>query len=110
MNPRPLDPATDAALRALGASADAPLAVDGFPLEDLANRFGTPLYVFSAQALRDRLAAVQAALGPRVEVLWSLKANPSVAVTRTLSPLEKRPVPERLGPLSRVVVPLTSQL
>lgn len=84
MNPRPLDPATDAALRALGASAGAPLAVEGVPLEDLANRFGTPLYVFSAQALRDRLAAVQAALGPRVEVLWSLKANPSVAVTRTL--------------------------
>ncbi|MGC6489617.1 MAG: diaminopimelate decarboxylase, partial [Planctomycetota bacterium] len=33
---------------------------------------------------RARAAAVRAALGPRVDVLWSLKANPSVAVTRLL--------------------------
>jgi len=78
------DPHTDAALRALGASRDAPLAVDGVAVEDLAQRYGTPLYVFSARVLCERMAAVRSALGPRVEVLYSLKANPSVAVTRTL--------------------------
>jgi diaminopimelate decarboxylase len=54
------------------------------PVTELAARFGTPLYVFDATALRQRVAAVQQALGPRVRLLWSIKANPSVAVTRVL--------------------------
>ncbi|MCK5943110.1 MAG: alanine racemase [Planctomycetes bacterium] len=74
----------DEALRALGAAADEPLHIDGAAVRELAERFGTPLYAFSATALRARVAAVQQALGPRFELLWSVKANPSVAVTRCL--------------------------
>lgn len=72
------------ALRLLGSSPEEPLQVDGVPVAELARRFGTPLYVFSATALRARVAAVQQALGPRFELLWSVKANPSLAVTRVL--------------------------
>jgi diaminopimelate decarboxylase len=61
-----------------------PLRLGEHLASDLARRFGTPLYVFDAAVLRQRLAAVQLALGPRVRVLWSIKANPSVAVTRVL--------------------------
>ena len=78
------DPDTEQALRQLGAEPDRALSVDGVPLRQLAERYGTPLYVFSAQRLRAQVERVQRVLGPRVEVLWSVKANPSVAVTRCL--------------------------
>ncbi|MEC8253374.1 MAG: alanine racemase [Planctomycetota bacterium] len=78
------DPNTEQALRVLGTPPGRPLEVDGRPLTELAASFGTPLYVFSAAILRTRLAAVQAALGPRFDGLWSVKANPSVAVTAAL--------------------------
>ncbi len=87
--PRPPDPNLAdenlvEAMRALGSSPGAPLCVDGAQVEDLAARHGTPLYVFSADALRARVATVRDALGDRVELLWSIKANPSVAVTGIL--------------------------
>jgi diaminopimelate decarboxylase len=72
------------ALAELGSSDRASLTIDGVPAVALAERFGTPLYVFSAQVLRRRVERVAAALGPRFELLWSLKANPSVAVTKCL--------------------------
>ena len=78
------DPNTEEALRVLGTQPGRPLELNGVPLAELATTFGTPLYVFSAAILRSRLAAVQAALGPRFDVLWSVKANPSVAVTAAL--------------------------
>ena len=78
------DPDTEQTLRQLGAEPGCALEVDGVPLRQLAERYGTPLYVFSAQRLRAQVEQVQRALGPRVEVLWSVKANPSVAVTRCL--------------------------
>src|SRR5690606_3052695 len=49
---------------------------------ELVERFGSPLYAFDAAVLRDRIAAVQAALGPRVDVLLAIKANPNVALCR----------------------------
>lgn len=78
------DATSDEALSQLGSPSGQPMHVDGVPIRDLAQRFGTPLYVFSAATLRRRVAAVRAALGPRFELLWSVKANPSVAVTRVL--------------------------
>jgi diaminopimelate decarboxylase len=61
-----------------------PSCFGGVPVTELADRFDTPLYVFDATVLRQRVAAVQQALGPRVRLLWSIKANPSVAVTSVL--------------------------
>ena len=51
------DPNTLTALRALGATPGRAIEVDGQPVTALAEAFGTPLYVFSAAALRARLAA-----------------------------------------------------
>lgn len=62
----------------------ATLHVGGLDCGELARRFGTPLYVYDAGILRAQAAAVQAAFGPRVELLYALKANPSVAVARVL--------------------------
>jgi diaminopimelate decarboxylase len=76
-----LDPALQGALRTLGTVVDSPLSVGGLPAADLARRFGTPLYVFDANVLRARVERVRSTLGGDVRVLWSVKANPSLAVT-----------------------------
>ena len=74
------DRAVAAALAELGCP-HGPLAVGGIGAGELAARHGTPLYAFDAAVLRARLDRVRAAMGNRIEVLYSLKANPSVAVT-----------------------------
>ncbi len=76
-------PQVAAALRALG-NDDGHLRIDGVDATALVERFGAPLYAFSAGVLRQRLASVQAALGPRVTVLFALKANPNAAVAAVL--------------------------
>lgn len=82
--PPPADPNLAAALQELGCRSGGPLTIGGIAASDLAARFGTPLYVFDAAVLARRVAAVRQALGARVELLWSVKANPSLAVTRAL--------------------------
>ncbi len=51
---------------------------------ELAEEFGTPLYIYDAEILRQNLRDVRGALGPRVGILYALKANPSIAVTSVL--------------------------
>ncbi len=82
--PHPADPNLAATLQELGCRAGSALTIGGIDASELAARFGTPLYVFDTAILLRRAAAVRAALGPRVELLWSVKANPSLAVTRCL--------------------------
>ena len=48
----------------------------------LAAQHGTPLFVYSAAALRKRLQALRDALEGRVDVYYSVKANPNPAVVR----------------------------
>lgn len=75
---------TQAALTSLGATPGRPLQLAGVEVAALATEFGTPLYAFSAPALDARVARVRAALGPRVDLLYSIKSNPSMAVTARL--------------------------
>lgn len=71
-------------LHELGVSAGSALHVGGAAVEELVARFGTPLYVHDAEVLRRRLAAVQAAFGSDVRVLFALKAQPLAAVAAVL--------------------------
>lgn len=83
--PAAADPNLRDALDALGNRDHQQLHLGGIAAQDLAERFDTPLYVFSAQALAARFDAVRSALGPRVELLYSIKANPSLALTTHLA-------------------------
>lgn len=65
-------------------SHNGPLSIGGVDAEALAERFGTPVYVYDAAVLRRNLLDVRSHLGPRVEVLFALKANPNAAVAATL--------------------------
>ncbi|MCB9870864.1 MAG: alanine racemase [Planctomycetes bacterium] len=79
MNPEP----TERLLRILDADHRAALHLGGVPAAELAARFGTPCYVYDAAILRQRARLVARTLG--VEVLFALKANPSLAVTAVLA-------------------------
>ena len=60
------------------------LCLDGVSLDSLARRFGTPLYVYSAAAMRDALAAYQRALNGRDHLIcYAMKANSTLAVLQT---------------------------
>ena len=57
------------------------LTLDGHDLAALAERFGTPLFVYSRAAMLDALAAYQRALvGRRHLICYAMKANSTLAV------------------------------
>ncbi|MGA8214751.1 MAG: diaminopimelate decarboxylase [Candidatus Sulfotelmatobacter sp.] len=68
--------------------AESVLYCDDLPLPKLAERYGTPLYVYSATAIRARLAAFENAFRdvPHT-VCYSVKANSNVSVLRLLARL-----------------------
>jgi diaminopimelate decarboxylase len=62
------------------------LWLEGCSLDALADRFGTPLYVYSRGAMLDALASYQRALAGREHlVCYALKANSNLAVLQTLA-------------------------
>ncbi|HWK40437.1 MAG TPA: pyridoxal-dependent decarboxylase, exosortase A system-associated [Croceibacterium sp.] len=52
------------------------LAVDGRKLTELAEREGTPLFVYSAALIRQRMALLRAAMPDRLKIHYAVKANP----------------------------------
>jgi diaminopimelate decarboxylase len=66
-------------------SADVVLHCDNIPLAKLAERYGTPLYVYSATAIRERFASFDDAFNsvPHT-VCYSVKANSNLSILRLL--------------------------
>lgn len=59
------------------------LYVDEIAVADLAARFNTPLYIYSARAIRDRIRAFRDAFADMPALLcYAVKANPNLAVLR----------------------------
>lgn len=58
--------------------------VQGIGVTELAERFGTPLFVYDGAELTGRLTALRRLLHPSLEVFFSLKSNPNVAVCAVL--------------------------
>lgn len=62
------------------------LQLEGHALDDLARRFGTPLYVYSRNAMREQVRSYQRALAGRHHLLcYAMKANASLAVLQTFA-------------------------
>ena len=81
-------------MSAVGALPGAPflkreagrLTFEGHALDDLARRFGTPLFVYSRTAMLVALASYEEALrGRRHLVCYAMKANSSLAVVQTFA-------------------------
>ncbi len=68
------------------ARRDGELQLEGHALAALAERYGTPLYVYSRGAMLAALAAYQRALNGRPHlVCYAMKANSSLAVLQTFA-------------------------
>jgi diaminopimelate decarboxylase len=64
------------------------LTCSGADLTELAETYGTPLYVYSADAIRERLGMLQAEFAAVPNTLcYAVKANPSLAILKLLSEL-----------------------
>jgi diaminopimelate decarboxylase len=59
----------------------------GLSPHDLAERFGTPLYVYDLDVIERQVAALAAVLPPAAELAYAVKANPSLAVVEHLGRL-----------------------
>jgi diaminopimelate decarboxylase len=67
-------------------SANRALHCEEIPLSKLAERFGTPLYVYSATAIRERLAAFESAFRQTPHTIcYSVKANSNINILRLLA-------------------------
>lgn len=65
------------------ADADCATAVQGVPLHEIAERFGTPVCVYDADELRRQWRTWQAAHPGPIEAAYLLSANPNVSITAT---------------------------
>src|SRR6478672_8893016 len=67
---------------------DGLLHVENVPVSALAERFGTPLYVYSEATLRGQYQALETALrglAPNVLICYALKANANPAIGAMLA-------------------------
>lgn len=55
--------------------------------EDLARRFGTPLYAYDLDVVEEQVAALRRALPPIADLAYAVKANPALAVISFLGEL-----------------------
>ncbi|MFI5843730.1 type III PLP-dependent enzyme [Catenuloplanes sp. NPDC051500] len=63
------------------------LTVQGIPVSDLAQRYGTPLYVYDGDVLRATFTGLRDLLDPHVDVFYSAKANPNMSLCGVLRSL-----------------------
>jgi hypothetical protein len=67
---------------------DGTLLLGGVSLTGIADRVGTPAFVYNAGAIRERFRSLDAALGPMPHRLcYAVKANSNLAVLRLLRDL-----------------------
>lgn len=59
---------------------------DGVTLDEIARKYPTPLYIYSAAAIRAKYQLLEGSF-PEFGICYSLKANPNQAVSRVLSGL-----------------------
>ena len=57
-------------------------------LDEIAGRFGTPFFAYDLDAIERRVGDLRSAAGPRFEIAYAVKANPSLAVLSILADLD----------------------
>ncbi len=80
------------------------LFCEGVSVETLAEKFGTPLYVYSQQTVTDHFQKLDAALAPLDHLIcFAMKANSNLSVMRTLANLGSGFDVVSAGELQRVI-------
>ena len=78
--------------------ADGEFSIDGIRLPDLLAVDATPCYVYSARVIKDKYRTLREHL-PGFEIFYSFKANPNLAISRTLLDLGANADVSSLGEL-----------
>lgn len=65
-----------------GVNDEDVLTVEGVSVADLANEYGSPLFIYSAARMRESLAQIRAATHHRTDLFYSIKANPHPAIVK----------------------------
>ena len=60
------------------------MMIQDIEYEELAERFGTPMYVYDGDAMTRTVTELRELLHPSLEVFFSLKSNPNISVYSTL--------------------------
>lgn len=68
----------------LFSSKDGVLHIGGVSVSELTAKYGTPLYIYDAEIIRRQFSKVRQVFDDRVHILYALKANPNIAIARTL--------------------------
>lgn len=61
--------------------------VQGVPVAELADRYGTPLYLYDGEVIRETYRQLRGLLDTSVEIYYSLKANPNISICSLLHSL-----------------------
>ncbi|MFJ8311760.1 MULTISPECIES: type III PLP-dependent enzyme [unclassified Streptomyces] len=61
-----------------------PATVQGIPFAELAETYGTPLFVYDGDVLAGRMRRLREAFDERLQIFFSLKANPNIALCAML--------------------------
>ncbi|BCJ61919.1 type III PLP-dependent enzyme [Micromonospora endophytica] len=61
--------------------------VQGVPVAELADRYGTPLYLYDGEVIRETYQQLRGLLDASVEIYYSLKANPNISICSLLHSL-----------------------
>ncbi|WP_432828456.1 type III PLP-dependent enzyme [Dactylosporangium sp. CA-092794] len=64
--------------------------IQGIPITELVERFGTPLYVYDGDVIAGQYRGLRESLHPAVEMFYSLKANPNISICALLHSLGAR--------------------
>ena len=56
--------------------------VNGLSFDEIAERYGTPFYLYDLDSVRERIDTVKQAFGAAVELLYAVKANPNSGLLR----------------------------
>ena len=63
------------------------LFIDGVSLKDIAKKFGTPVYVYSANKLKENLSNYVSSVRKEDKVCYSVKSNSNIHILSLLSEL-----------------------
>ena len=77
----------------------------GMAPDDLADRYGTPLYIYDLDVIERQVASLRACLPPAVDLAYAVKANPALAVVAHLGGLGLGADVASGGELATVAVP-----
>ena len=73
----------DAIIESYFGNAAGELTVGRVPIRRIADEHGTPLFVYDQEILDEKWTRLRKALPERVEIFYSVKANPNRAILRT---------------------------